>query len=276
MAQQAGIGIEVQVPRVYDQPRITDVGRLHQILGNLVRNAILHSGGRHLTIGYQERFDGKTLQGVWTIEDDGDGIPNPLIPGLFDPFNRLSSGVYSKSDGMGMGMYIVKLFAENLDGSVDYDRGGLGGARFTLTLPLRAGAPQRPAPEPAADYSPLTAALVEDNQMVGEITQRLLLKVFGGVDHLTSAETLLDRWQDLAPDVVITDIQLAEMDGRELIRTLRRQGFEGPVFVLSGTPLSDQERAAIGADAVLSKPLNLDELKMRLGDARERADTAAL
>ncbi len=130
--------------------------------------------------------------------------------------------------------------------------------------------------DPATDYSRLTAALVEDNQMVGEITQRLLQKVFGGVHHLTSAETLLERWQDLAPDVVITDIQLAEMDGRELIRTLRQQGFEGPVFVLSGTPVSDQERAAMGADAVLSKPLDLDELKMRLGDTRDRAVNAAL
>lgn len=130
--------------------------------------------------------------------------------------------------------------------------------------------------DPATDYSRLTAALVEDNQMVGEITQRLLQKVFGDVHHLTSAETLLESWQDLAPDVVITDIQLAEMDGRELIRTLRRQGFEGPVFVLSGTPLSDQERAAMGADAVLSKPLDLDELKMRLGDTRDRAVNAAL
>ncbi|CUH63688.1 Sensory/regulatory protein RpfC [Thalassovita gelatinovora] len=280
IAEEAEISVDLLIAPQYNQLRITDVGRLQQVLGNLIRNAVFHSGGQNLVIGYHEKLTAQTLEGIWTIEDNGNGIPDALLPGLFEPFNRQSSGVFSNSDGTGMGMYIVKRFVENLDGSVAYDRSALGGAKFTVTIPLHTEDTQSPTAGPRTAptktvLSSLTVALVEDNEMVAEITQRQLNRIFSSVHHALSSEALLDRFETLQPDLVITDIHLPGMDGMELTRTLRERGYNGIIFGLSGAPEANVMTEA-GADAVLSKPLDKAKMISLLEDMLQSEDQTAI
>lgn len=271
VAEQAGIAIDLRTAQKYDAERITDVGRVQQILGNLIRNAVLHSGGNHLVISYREDYPDGQLQGIWTIEDNGKGIPDALLPGLFDPFNRQTRGVFSKAEGTGLGMYIVKLFAENLQGRVSYMPSAQGGARFQVSVPLRAvaEAPAAQVVEAEPGKLDLSVLLIEDNALVAEITQSQLKRRFRDVYHLTTAEQALDAIDSLDPDLVLTDIELPGMDGIKLCSLLRADGYDGAIFGLSAGAIGEEELRDAGADGILTKPLSmrrlLHELELRHG-----------
>lgn len=272
IAEDAGLSIDLRSSQKYDALRVSDVGRLQQILGNLIRNSILHSGGSQLVISYREELVMGDLTGKWVIEDNGKGIPEALQPGLFEPFNRQTRGVFSSSEGTGLGMYIVKLFAENLRGSVYFDPPESGGARFVVTVPLKRGEVLKPA-EKSATGGPvmdLPVLLVEDNDLVAEITQSQLRKHFSHVMHLETAEQVLEQIEALAPKVVLTDINLPGMNGLTLCRRLRDQGFEGPIFGLSAGANEAEELREVGADGILSKPLAMRKFQQELEVAMRR------
>ncbi|MCG7492563.1 hybrid sensor histidine kinase/response regulator [Thalassobius sp. Cn5-15] len=265
-AEASSISIRIACDLEDEQDRILDVGRLHQVLGNLIRNAILHSEAHTLTISYSEEDNGGQLQGRWVIEDDGKGIPPALLPGLFSPFNRKTHGVHSEAEGSGMGTYIVKLFVDKMGGRVSYCPAQGGGARFEVKLPIQKAAPAAPvAPKPAElEKIAKTILLVEDNPLVAEITQSQLLRRFETVHHLASAEAALQRLHDLAPDMILTDVELPGMDGVALSQALRQAGFDGPLFGLTAGATSRDDILTRGANGILAKPLSIRHLLYEL------------
>lgn len=265
LAEEAGMTIDLRSSQAYHQPRVTDVGRVQQVLGNLMRNAILHSGGRVLTVSYRETAVAGQLWGHWTVSDNGKGIPGALLPGLFDPFNRETTGVFSNSEGTGLGMYIVKLLTENLKGKVSYRAAQGGGSQFQVDLPLTPGksAPviaKEAPPQPRAELLPMRVLLVEDNPLVAEITQSQLKRQFTEVSQVSSAEAAIAHAESIGPDLILTDINLPSMNGLNLCRALRQIGVQAPIFGLTAGALDDEIMKEAGAQGLLSKPLSIRKL----------------
>jgi len=111
---------------------------LHRVAVNLIGNAIRHvPDGRRIEVRAQaDRESGKALL---IVEDDGPGIPDGLRPEIFDRFVR-GTGPLDRSGGTGtgLGLAIVKAISERHGGTVEVAESTLGGARFTVTLPLDA------------------------------------------------------------------------------------------------------------------------------------------
>mgnify|MGYP000604038040 CR=1 FL=1 len=275
MAEEAGLSVDLRTSRKFNRPRVSDVGRIQQIVGNLVRNSVFHSGGNHLLLSYHERLENGELEGVWVIEDNGSGIPEALLPGLFEPFNRKTRGVFSKSEGTGLGMYIVKLFAENLHGSVIYEQSQMGGAKFTVAIPLKVAQslPTDLNPASVGHHKDKSVVLVEDNELVAEITQSMLRKSFREVFRVTTAEALLDRYGEYAPDLILTDIHLPKMDGGQMTTELRQRGYKGLIIGLSSAAIPAAEFISKGADDILTKPLSLRELNKVMETAQNANST---
>ncbi len=96
-------------------------------LQNLIKNAVLHTPkGTKITV-----MVGR--DGSLSVEDDGPGVPVPLQGKLFDRFWR---GGDKNLPGAGLGLSIVKRFAETYHGTVVYEAPSGGGSRFTLRLPV--------------------------------------------------------------------------------------------------------------------------------------------
>jgi signal transduction histidine kinase/ActR/RegA family two-component response regulator len=278
VAENAGISIDLHSSPKYDADRILDVGRLHQILGNLIRNAILHSQGTHLVISYREQHQHGQLCGVWTVEDNGKGIPQALLPGLFSPFNRKTHGVHSQADGSGLGTYIVKLFVDKMRGTVEYRAVATGGSLFEVTLPLKTAPAEEPKATPLNQPHKVnrTVLLIEDNPLVAEITQSQLLRRFDDVVQVASGEDALDYMRDMTPDLVLTDVELPGMNGVEVCKALRVQGFEGAIFGLTAGATSAEEILAAGAQGILTKPLSMRHFLHDLADLDGWEDLAVL
>jgi signal transduction histidine kinase len=107
----------------------TDAERLHQILSNLLTNAIKHTPmGRRIWIGVAQHDNKVAL----TVGDSGNGIPTSALPHVFKMFSRAPK---TRAAGHGVGLSVVKRLAEALGGTVAaFSRRGAG-CRFVVTLP---------------------------------------------------------------------------------------------------------------------------------------------
>lgn len=120
--------------RIGDIAWETDGGWLRRILVNLLSNAAKY-GRAPVVVSAEVQADHLIL----TVGDRGDGVPDDLLPTLFDPFTRATS--VASLPGSGLGLAIVARLAAGLGGSVTYAPPADGGARFVLRLPrLDAGA----------------------------------------------------------------------------------------------------------------------------------------
>lgn len=126
-------GVELR----FDRPErdvyiVADAQRLTQVLGNLLANA-LHAtpGGGTVRLSLREENGAATL----SVEDDGPGIPDTLLPYVFDRFVQGKD----KTGSSGLGLTIVKTLVNLHGGTVRAENRAEGGARFSLTLPAERG-----------------------------------------------------------------------------------------------------------------------------------------
>lgn len=111
---------------------ITDQHRVEQVLINLLTNAAKFTENGHITLEYTLSHDRKQIS--FSVSDTGIGIPRGKEDIIFSRFEKLNS----ETQGNGLGLYIGRLMANLLKGSLTLDRDYRGGARFVFTIPIDA------------------------------------------------------------------------------------------------------------------------------------------
>lgn len=109
-----------------------DGDRVHQIIDNLVSNAIKYTDGGTITVGLAREPDGDIRI---SVSDEGYGIPQRERESLFTAFYRARSANESAVPGLGLGLYIVRELVLAHNGTISVDEAAGGGARFTVELP---------------------------------------------------------------------------------------------------------------------------------------------
>jgi len=272
LAEERGMKIVQSLGAGADKLRVGDSVRIKQLVGNLVRNALIHSKGTTVSIGFENEKDenGQPI-GYWTVSDDGVGIPPDEVARLFEPFERGNLDPRNQTDGSGLGLYIVKSTVELLGGTIEYlplEKG----AAYRFGIPDPFAAKDQVLPRDTANivssFPDKTALFVEDNALVAEVTMSRLEKRFKKVTLARNGREALERVQESAPDVLITDLFMPELEGDELIRILKKQGHRFPMVGLSAAAVgNDMERfVKVGAELILAKPINMKELTAFLAD----------
>ncbi|MEY4872756.1 MAG: hypothetical protein RLZZ563_2086, partial [Pseudomonadota bacterium] len=281
-ARDKGISITLSLGAGASRPRVGDVVRVRQVLTNLLRNAVLHSQGRMVTLAYtaQPAPDADSAPiSRWSVEDDGIGIPEDQVERLFQPFERGSSDPRSLADGSGLGLYIARTAVETLGGTLSHFAPAGGGAGYVIHLPEEDAPLIAPA---VADTRPTKAAanrrwsfvLAEDNSLVAEVMKARLEKQLGRVRVAVNGREALALVAQEQPDVVITDLFMPELDGDDLVRRLRQQGYQRPIVGLTAAVVGeemDRFRMA-GANVVMRKPLDFKALGAYLAEGFPAAD----
>ncbi len=109
---------------------------LLRVIGNLIGNAIKYAGeNAHVVVTTYEQVTDKRYS-VISVEDDGDGIPDNKIAGIFDPFTRIESARDKQSGGYGLGLAIVKEAMGVMNGHVTAENRDGGGLRVNLMFPI--------------------------------------------------------------------------------------------------------------------------------------------
>jgi signal transduction histidine kinase len=244
-----------------------DAGRLTQVISNLLHNAGKYTdpeGHVSLTVARVNE------EAVITVRDDGLGIPADMIERVFEPFVQIEASRGRSREGLGIGLTLVKRLVEMHGGAVRASSGGAGqGSRFEVRLPVlvpasaavatRAAEPTGPASTPARRI-----LVADDTVDVAQGLQRLLSLQGHQVEVVHGGAAALDVAARLQPDVVVLDVDLPDMDGLQIARTLRARDLTKRPLLVAITGMGraeDRERtAAAGFDHHLVKPIDLASL----------------
>ena len=249
-----------------------DHTRLAQVIGNLLNNACKYTpdGGR---IELRTRRDGDDA--VITVSDSGVGIPQSRIDDVFEMFSQVDRVVDRSRGGLGIGLSLVRRLVQMHGGSVSAFSEGTGrGSTFTVRLPLAQGAVM---PATASSKAIATPALgtrvlvVDDNDDAAELLSIWLENAGYAATRTHDAKAALEIASGAAPDVVILDIGLPDMNGYELVQRLREMPqLASAVFIaLTGWGTQADRRRALeaGFDVHLTKPVSGGDLRAALGRA---------
>jgi len=275
-ADAKGVRLETIVDPL-TTPVSGDGERLQQIVWNLLSNAIKFTarGGK-----VQLRLSRVNSHVEVTVSDTGRGISADFLPFVFDRFRQGDATSSREHGGLGLGLAIAKQLTELHGGTLSAMSDGPGtGATFTLTLPLRtspaaptAGVRDQTAPErrvPALANAPrldgLRVLAVDDETDSLQLVRTVLEGAGAAVRLAGSARAALDAISSDAPDVIVADIGMPEMDGLELIGALRR--LEEPARSIPAAALTAYARSqdrivslASGFQMHLVKPIDPLEL----------------
>lgn len=300
------IGLKLIVEPDRNFTMSVDVEKFERIFFNLMANALKFTpaNGR-ITVSlavepagephdrYGGRDGGVQEQLVLQVADTGKGIGHEDLTHVFERFYRVDK---IHPDGSGIGLALVKVFAEMHGGSVGVQSPPGKGATFTVTIPVVHAAAELdgteakiaegggnllsakditkeladveapPAQTSPPDESAPAVLIIDDNADIRTLIGGLLCDRYVILQAANGAAgiRLASKY---APDLIICDIMMPDLDGMEVCRRLKSEVSTShiPVLMLTACSLDEQriEGYACGADAYLSKPFNAQVLLAR-------------
>ncbi len=260
-------GVDIQVRGETDALHLGFKKQIRQIIINITKNAIVHSQGTQviLDLGHTST-DGQTEYQLQII-DNGKGIKDQEIARLFEAFERGDT----QASGTGLGLHISRELARNLpNGDLVYSPNPEGGAIFTLSFTLKPSEQDAAAAAAAAAKEHAIKGkkilLVEDTATLRMLGKTILTREGAEVVDVENGQLALEAYSKQTFDLVITDIMMPVMNGYELTETLRSWGATLPIIGVTGATVGNEadNLLAKGADRVMPKPLNLDNLETAL------------
>ena len=239
----------------------SDPQLLERILGNLIQNAIKYTEEGGVVVVARSTSTHLNLE-VW---DTGIGIKSSDLPRIFAEFYQVGQSERSRTQGLGMGLAIVKRLAHLLGYRLMVASRPGRGTMFRLSIPL-GGLPEIPEFTTAADTVPMPvmeprSVLVIDDEEPIRIGLQLLLEEWGyeSIIAATAAEAAeAVRTRAEPPDLILSDLHLGDgPDGIAAIRAVRELcRMEVPAILVTGdTSREELRRATESGHTVLFKPL---------------------
>ncbi|MCC7421184.1 MAG: response regulator [Planctomycetaceae bacterium] len=242
-----------------------DMARLHQVVSNLLANAVKYS---HPGGNIEVELTADSHDTLRRLVDDGIGIPADLLSEIFEPFIQGNSCLARDDTGLGLGLSLVRSLVELHGGCVKATSEGPGcGSEFSVRLPRFIPKPRDlPPTEVGGPAMPgaLRLLIVEDNDDVRDMLQTLLELDGHEVGVARDGREGVEMIESQLPQVAIVDIGLPVLDGYQLAKRVRSQSALKETFLiaLTGYGQDDDRRRAMesGFDAHLVKPVDLLKL----------------
>ncbi|UJB18017.1 MULTISPECIES: hybrid sensor histidine kinase/response regulator [Lysobacter] len=272
LAQQRGLTFEIEVAANVPRGLRGDGSRVCQILLNLIGNAIKFTDEGKVSV-FVERL---VPQGVrFEVADTGPGLNDEQKQRLFRRFEQAEGArTAARYGGSGLGLAISQELAAAMEGHIAVVSSPGQGARFLFDLPLPAAEPPRASvgsvdgtranagstPEPGwrgLQRIPRAVLLVEDDPTVAEVIAGLLRVQGHRVTHVGNGLAALAEVATANFDIALLDLDLPGINGLDLARQLRTQGFTQPLVAVTARADADAEpqAAAAGFDRFLRKPV---------------------
>ncbi|MCU0662367.1 MAG: ATP-binding protein [Myxococcota bacterium] len=256
-------GIRVVTALETIPPVLGDEEQLHQVIVNLVRNAKdAMPGGGTLTVGLTLLADGPVL----TFEDSGEGIPDEVLPRIFDPFfSTKGCREPSLPGGSGLGLAVCRDIVSDFGGRIAVSSRVGAGTKFSVHLRAASSAPKEQTPmpeEPDDGFSGAKVLVVDDEKDVGEMISTALSLKGARVRCASRGDEAIALCETQPFEVAFVDFSMPGLSGRELLVRLRRAQPTMPLVVMSGREIEIE-----GLERVvdfLKKPFELRDVEAKL------------
>lgn len=243
-----------------------DPDRLQQVIWNLLSNAVKFtpSGGR-----IQIELKQVDSQAQITVNDNGEGIAPEFLPYVFDYFRQADSSITRSTNGLGLGLAIVRHLVELHGGTVTaQSQGKQQGATFIVRLPIMSGTVQEKQPDrpllQAISLAGLRILIVDDEADSREFVAFLLEQQGAITMTAASAHQALQIFTQLKPDLLISDIGMPQVDGYSLLRQMQTLNGNREILAIALTAHaseSDQQQAySAGFQRHIAKPIEPEKL----------------
>jgi PAS domain S-box-containing protein len=249
-----------KIPKVL----IGDPVRLHQIILNLISNAVKFTSKGEITISVSllnEDEDKATIE--FSVTDTGIGIPEDRIPHIFENFQQASSETARLYGGTGLGLAISKQLVESQGGSITVKSRPEEGSVFSFILSF-----QKTNVEVELEkvVNILTTkvhnvkVLVVEDMALNQLLMKTLLDDFGFEhDIAENGKIAIEKLQNKSYDIILMDLHMPEMNGFEATEHIRsKMNSQIPIIALTAdvTAADLNKCKAVGMNDYISKPLD--------------------
>ena len=271
LATQKNVRLTVHETLPPEAVFLSDPVRIKQVLGNLLSNAIKFTDKGRVAVKCS--VTKMAAQKMWVqlvVEDTGIGISEENTQVIFEEFSRVSPEDGRQYEGTGLGLTITKRIVELLGGKISLESRYGQGSRFTVLLPLPICAKDAPSQAWKAAPLPLAEAtaafhyqqvlLVDDDPVLLEMMMKVLQS------HKLRIQSFSDPGEALAAlakesfDLLITDIQMPQTSGFELLAAFKQAQSRAKAIAVSGKALPAEDFEKAGFSAFLEKPFQPDQL----------------
>ncbi|MBW4527565.1 MAG: PAS domain S-box protein [Phormidium tanganyikae FI6-MK23] len=240
-----------------------DANRLQQVFWNLLSNAV-----KFTPISGQVEV---TLSQVGTeaqvqIRDSGKGIRSEVLPYIFERFHQADSSTTRQFGGLGLGLAIARHLVELHGGTIAAESFGENqGATFTVRLPIALSQAPIDAPldqpQSKQDLAGVKILAIDDETDNLDFLVFLLETAGAIVQSAQSAKSALMKLSEFAPDLLVSDIAMPDLDGYQLIQQIRQQS-QIPAIALTAYAgeVNQRQILAAGFQRHLAKPVDPDQL----------------
>lgn len=272
-------GIELKIEKDDNVPCMisADLGRIQQILRNLINNAIKFTDEGGITVRLKTTASSVSPTLYIAVEDTGIGIPKDKLEKVFEKFTQADASVTRKFGGTGLGLTISKQLVELMDGEIGVDSYERHGSTFWFSVPLIIPNENTKAvnlydendDDTSSSISTEISILAVDDHPVNQVFIQKVLKKLGfkNVDLAENGEQALNYIENNHYDIVLMDCQMPIIDGYQATTLLRQKEAERgqhlPVIALTANAMVGDKEKCIkaGMDDYLSKPVRPEKLK---------------
>ncbi|MBX3043315.1 MAG: PAS domain S-box protein [Candidatus Kapabacteria bacterium] len=265
------LNLEVFCSLIEDDAVIfSDQNKHHQIISNLVSNAIKFTEKGRIVIGYELIDDFVEIY----VSDTGTGISDEFLPSLFDRFRQEDTSFNRTYEGAGLGLSIVKGLVEILGGEIRVETKKEEGTKFSYTIPYKKSNEKFEIGAKSVfeddfgniiDESKIFSILVAEDDLVNFLYIQKTLKRIKNVTliHAENGRMAVDLF-NLHSDIklVLMDIKMPEMDGLTATKEILKQSPDAKIIAVTAYAQPDDRDDALDAGCIdyIAKPFLPEKL----------------
>lgn len=261
--KRTNVTLHADLPK--DLPEIwADPNQLIQVFSNLIVNAnqALADCPEPRSIHVTGRSDLTGRRLTITLADNGPGIPEDQVSRVFEPFFTTKK----EGEGTGLGLSVCRGLVEAHGGTIDLAVASGSGTTFTIELPTLSA---RPTAEPVRDLLLNTSRdqrilIVEDEADIAEMLRDVLLPLGHRVRMVSSGKAALALLQEHDFDLILSDLNMPDLDGQRLFEALVRRdpGLRERVVFVTGDSLGERAQRFLAESKrpVIEKPFSPEDI----------------
>lgn len=231
---------------------------LREILINIIINSVdaIEKSGSIIINLYK-----KDSMAVIEVNDTGCGLDQDEVDKVFDPFFTTKG-----DEDNGIGLSVAKELIEKMDGTIEFKSKKGSGSSVIIKLPISdVKQNKKTGLINNKNQKELKVLIVDDQLEVGEVIKEMIMAI-GNIKAYTvfNSSTAFEMMKKESYDLIITDMVMPDLNGRELIRIARKMYPKSKYVIMTGYVKDDECIQKNDADYVLHKPFTLEEMQEML------------
>jgi signal transduction histidine kinase/DNA-binding response OmpR family regulator len=278
--QEKNLKLIVEYDKKIPVVLVGDSVRLHQIILNLVSNAVKFTSTGKITVKVKMVTEDTEKVGIkFSISDTGIGVSKDKIKNIFDNFQQATSDTSRLYGGTGLGLSIVKQLVEKQGGKIEVDSELDVGSLFSFQLVFRKTKEQETnrhlSKEQEEEIVGIKVLVVEDMELNQLLMKTLMDDFKFECDIVSNGKLAVQCLSEKSYDIILMDLQMPEMNGFEATKHIRNiLKRTVPIMALTAdiTTVDLEKCKAVGMNDYIAKPIDEKLLYAKIIDLVKRTE----